>query len=57
MTFYVITHKHFNYQSLPIGYTPLLVGANKNQNPDNYQWLANFKRVSHVILRISYSNE
>ena len=36
MTFYVITHKHFNYQSLPIGYTPLLVGANKNQNPDSF---------------------
>ena len=32
---YVITHKKFNY-SLPQNYQTLLVGANKNQNPDNY---------------------
>lgn len=36
MTFYVITHKHFEYKKLPIGYVPLLVGANKNKNPDNF---------------------
>lgn len=36
MTMYVITHKHFNYQKLPDGYTPLLVGANKNVNPDHF---------------------
>lgn len=36
MTVYVITHKHFNYQQLPVGYIPLLVGSNKNQNPDNF---------------------
>lgn len=36
MTFYVITHKHFDYQRLPSGYTPLLVGANENKNPDNF---------------------
>ena len=36
MTMYVITHKHFNYKSLPNGYVPLLVGANKNANPDNF---------------------
>lgn len=35
MTMYVITHKKFNY-SLPQNYQTLLVGANKNQNPDNY---------------------
>ena len=34
MTMYVITHKHFYYQNLPNGYMPLLVGANKNANPD-----------------------
>lgn len=36
MTMYVITHKHFDYQKLGDGYTPLLVGANKNANPDNF---------------------
>lgn len=36
MTMYVITHKHFYYQNLPNGYMPLLVGANKNANPDNF---------------------
>ncbi|MDO4902892.1 MAG: DUF4422 domain-containing protein [Limosilactobacillus sp.] len=35
MTMYVITHKKFNY-SLPDGFKTLLVGANKNANPDNY---------------------
>lgn len=32
---YVITHKKFNY-NLPQNYKPLLVGANKNPNPENY---------------------
>lgn len=36
MTMYVITHKHFDYKKLPAGYKPLLVGANKNKNPDNF---------------------
>lgn len=36
MTMYVITHKHFNYHNLPDGYTPLLVGADKNANPDRF---------------------
>lgn len=36
MVMYVITHKHFKYQNLPDGYTPLLVGANKNANPDHF---------------------
>ncbi|MCH3910242.1 MAG: DUF4422 domain-containing protein [Limosilactobacillus oris] len=36
MGMYVITHKNFDYQSLPNGYTPLLVGANKNINPSNF---------------------
>ena len=35
MTMYVITHKRFDYP-LPPTYKTLLVGANKNQNPDNY---------------------
>lgn len=35
MTMYVITHKKFNYP-LPPNYKTLLVGANKNPNPDNY---------------------
>lgn len=33
---YVITHKHFDYHDLPDGYVPLLVGADKNPNPDNF---------------------
>lgn len=33
---YVITHKHFEYHNLPNGYVPLLVGANKNKNPDQF---------------------
>ena len=36
MSMYVITHKHFNYQKLPVEYTPILVGANKNSNPDHF---------------------
>lgn len=36
MSMYVITHKHFDYQRLPVGYVPLLVGANKNANPDRF---------------------
>ncbi|MBB1063534.1 DUF4422 domain-containing protein [Limosilactobacillus fastidiosus] len=36
MTMYVITHKHFNYNNLPISYVPLLVGADFNPNPDNF---------------------
>ncbi len=36
MTIYVITHKHFNYQKLPANYVPLLVGASKNMNVDNF---------------------
>lgn len=36
MTMYVITHKHFDYKKLPNEYVPLLVGANKNDNPDNF---------------------
>lgn len=36
MVMYVITHKQFNYQNLPNGYVPLLVGANKNANPDHF---------------------
>lgn len=33
---YVITHKHFEYQKLPQGYKPILVGANRNSNPDKF---------------------
>lgn len=33
---YVITHKAFDYP-LPTGYTPILVGADKNDNPNHYQ--------------------
>ena len=36
MTMYVITHKAFDYP-LPTGYTPILVGADKNANPNHYQ--------------------
>ena len=36
MTMYVITHKAFDYP-LPTGYTPILVGADKNDNPNHYQ--------------------
>lgn len=36
MAMYVITHKHFEYKKLPVGYVPLLVGANKNANPDGF---------------------
>ncbi|WP_251545347.1 DUF4422 domain-containing protein [Limosilactobacillus caecicola] len=36
MVMYVITHKHFNYTLLPDGYKPLMVGANKNSNPDDF---------------------
>lgn len=36
MTMYVITHKHFDYKKLPTDYRPLLVGANRNGNPDNF---------------------
>ena len=36
MTMYVITHKHFDYKKLPAGYKPILVGANKNKNHDNF---------------------
>lgn len=36
MTMYVITHKEFDTQLLPKGYVPLLVGANKNSNPDHF---------------------
>lgn len=36
MTVYVITHKPFDYP-LPTGYQPILVGADKNANPNHYQ--------------------
>lgn len=36
MSMYVITHKHFNYEKLPSGYMPLLVGADFNANPDHF---------------------
>lgn len=36
MVMYVITHKHFEYQKLPQGYKPILVGANQNSNPDKF---------------------
>lgn len=36
MTMYVITHKHFDYKNLPEGYEPILVGSNKNPNPDGF---------------------
>lgn len=36
MSMYVITHKKFNYP-ISQGYVPLLVGANKNENPNNYE--------------------
>lgn len=35
MSVYVITHKAFNFD-LPNGYKVMLVGANKNKNPQNY---------------------
>ena len=37
MTIYVITHKQFKYaDELSSGYTPMMVGANFNPNPQNY---------------------
>lgn len=36
MVMYVITHKHFDYQKLTKGYRPLLVGADRNANSDNF---------------------
>lgn len=36
MAMYVLTHKPFDYQKLPLGYKPLLVGADKNPNPENF---------------------
>ncbi|MFC2684110.1 MAG: DUF4422 domain-containing protein, partial [Limosilactobacillus oris] len=47
MTMYVITHKHFDYQKLGDGYTPLLVGANKNANPDNFLQDNDGENISH----------
>ena len=36
MSMYVITHKSFSTKNLPVDYVPLLVGANKKDNPDHF---------------------
>lgn len=46
MSMYVITHKSFNYQSLPSGYVPLLVGAESKPNPDNFLQDNNGQNIS-----------
>ena len=52
MSMYVITHKKFNYP-IPDGYIPLLVGANKNENPGNYMTDNTGKNISDKNLNYS----
>ena len=52
MSMYVITHKKFNYP-IPDGYIPLLVGANRNENPGNYMTDNTGKNISDKNLNYS----
>lgn len=55
MTMYVVTHKQFNYKNMPNGYEPILVGANKNENPDNF--ITDNTGINISDKNVSYSEE
>ncbi len=47
MTVYVITHKKFDYvDQLPVGYIPMMVGANVNGVPSGYLADNTMKNIS-----------